>query len=105
MRIHGLFGDAGDAPDDEVLDDEPYLPVLHDLSADGYCGFQGALGQARHLATMHQRDADDPGLPAVARAQAAAVATNVAATTQLFAALIGDRTDLDALYAADDDLS
>ncbi|MCK9904272.1 hypothetical protein CC117_00765 [Parafrankia colletiae] len=84
--------DPGDGPDS-------YLPVLRDLSLDGYLAFTGALDQARHLVTMHRRDADNPALPAVTRAQAAAVATTVQATLQLFAALIDDRTDLDTPHA------
>lgn len=102
MRIRGLFGSASDAPDDEALDREPCLPVLRDLSADGYCGFTGALSQARDMVAMHQRRATDPNLTDDERTWAARTAVNQQAAIQPFAALIGDRTELDALHALDD---
>ncbi len=85
---------------DEV--DGPRLPVLGDLGLDGYLEFQSALDQARSMAEMSQRDAADPELPEVERQFAARTAVGQQAVTQLFAALIGDRTELDALAALDD---
>ncbi len=86
----------------DEYDDGPRLPVLGDLGLDGYLQFQGVLGQARSMAEMSQRDAEDPGLPDVERLLAARTAVGQQAVPQLFAALIGDRTELDALAALDD---
>ncbi|WP_163552101.1 hypothetical protein [Candidatus Frankia alpina] len=93
MTLPGLLTDPPD--------DDPYLPVLNDLSVSGYCDFQGALSQARYMAAMNQHDAEDPDLPDDERQFAARTAIGQQATIQLFAALIGDRTELDALAALD----
>ncbi len=93
MTFPGLLAAPG-PPDDG---NDPYLPVLNDLSVDGYCGFQNALRQARSMVAMSQRDADDPELSGDERRWAARTAIGRQAAIQLFAALIGDRTELDAL--------
>lgn len=96
MTPPGLLGGTGSS------DNEPYLPVLNDLSLDGYSQFRGALGQARDMIEMHQRYAGDPDRSEAERAWAARAAVNQQAAVQPFAALVGDRTELDALYALDD---
>jgi hypothetical protein len=83
-------------------DPDPYLPVLHDLSAAGYVEFHRALGQARDMVAAFQQIAADSRRSPAERTWAALTAANQQAAIQPFAALIGDRTELDALWALDE---
>jgi hypothetical protein len=83
-------------------DPDPYLPVLHDLSAAGYVEFHRALGQARDMVAAFQQIAADSRCSPAERTWAALTAANQQAAIRPFAALIGDRTELDALWALDE---
>lgn len=96
MSLQTLHASGDETPDG------PFLPVLHELAVDGYCAFTTALDQVRSMIAMHQQHAADPSLSQAERTWAAQTAVNQQAAIQPLAALIGDRTELDALYALDD---